>query len=294
MVDKNTKEHITLCEWMSGHPGAYTSNVLSAVQANQKQWPKKKDREPGAYTAAIQKAISNRKSKWYGVDSKQGVENEEEGDAQVGIQTKPAPQQIYSTGSDQAFKGGSGKNKIDQAKTLFQALIAKPGFKRKDIIEAFVTQLGVTESTAVSYYERLAKEAGLTKDKAKDDESEMQAGSSDDDESLSQPAVEEPLPEEIPEEPKEDEGGDPNRAGVIRYVKDAHLVYKRRNDEGTFDELWIYNTSSDMKDELTIRRAILAGTDIGKNKTRSEDGNQNYTLSTLGNAQFLHITGLPN
>lgn len=299
MVDKNTKENITLIEWMAGHPGTYTANVLSAVQSNQKQWGKKgKAKEPGKYTSTIQKAIMGRKNKWYGMNSSgvPGVEGaeEEEAPGRVGVQTKPAPQQIYSTGSDQAVKGGSGKNKIDQAKTLFQALVAKPGFLRKDVIEAFVQQLGVTESTAVSYYERLAKEAGLTKEKKGEDESEMQAGGGGEDETAMQPAVQPQPEEEMPEEPEDDPSGDKNRAGTIRYVKDAHLIYKRRNEEGTFDELWLYNISNDMKDELTVRRAILAGTDISKNKTKSEDGNQNYSLSTLGNAQYLHITGLPN
>ena len=48
-----------------------------------------------------------------------------------------------------------------------------------------------------------------------------------------------------------------------------------------------------MKNELTVRRNILAGTDIEPKKTKSEDGQQSYTLTTMGNAQMLNITGLP-
>ena len=48
-----------------------------------------------------------------------------------------------------------------------------------------------------------------------------------------------------------------------------------------------------MKDELTIRRAILEGTDIPPKKTESEDGQQKYELTTMGNGQMLEITGLP-
>lgn len=297
MVDKNTKEHVTLCEWMAGHPGTYTANVLSAVQVNQKEWGKKKDKEPGRYTRSIKDAITGKKNKWYGMDSQgvEGVENEETitpPSRQPGKTPMVGPaastEQEYSTGAEEG--AGAGQNKIDAARTMFQQLRGRD-LTRKDIIAEFVKRLDMKESTAVSYYERIAKELGLT---GKDgEESEMQAGSTTD-EDLSAQATAQQEPVDMPTEVPEDEGGDPNRAGVIRHVKDAHLVYKRRNEEGTFDELWVYNISNDMKDELTVRRAILAGTDISKNKTKSEDGNQNYTLSTLGNAQYLQITGLPN
>ena len=85
-----------------------------------------------------------------------------------------------------------------------------------------------------------------------------------------------------------------DRQGVIRTAPNAHLIYKRQSEEGNYDELWIYNTGADMKDELEIRRNILAGTDIPTNRTKSDDGTQLYTLSSMGNAQYLHIRGLPN
>lgn len=86
---------------------------------------------------------------------------------------------------------------------------------------------------------------------------------------------------------------DPDYQGIIRTIPDAHLVYKRENGEGAYDELWVYNVDT-MKDELKIRRNILAGTDIPENKTHSPDGSQYFTLATMGNAQMLFISGLPN
>lgn len=86
---------------------------------------------------------------------------------------------------------------------------------------------------------------------------------------------------------------DPNRQGLIRTVKNAHLVYKRETEEGTYEELWLYNVS-DFRTELSTKKAILAGTDIPTNKTRSPDGSQTYTTWAAGNAEMLLIRGLPN
>ena len=130
------------------------------------------------------------------------------------------------------------------------------------------------EDCEISYedQEELDPEAGGEEDPEMDD---MDAGAED--------------PEIVDEEPE-----DPDRAGVIRQVDDAHLIYKRQNEDSTYDELWIYNINDQLDDELVIRRAILAGTDIEPNKTRSEDGTQSYSLVTMGNAQYVHIKGLPN
>jgi hypothetical protein len=92
----------------------------------------------------------------------------------------------------------------------------------------------------------------------------------------------------------DDEQDDPDRQGLIRVVPNAHLVYKRAAEDGTFEELWIYNTGDSFEPELETRRAILAGTDIPMNSMTSQDGNQAYVLWTAGNAQMLHITGLPS
>lgn len=86
---------------------------------------------------------------------------------------------------------------------------------------------------------------------------------------------------------------DPDRQGVIRKVKGAHLVYKRETEAGTYEELWLYNVA-DIKTDFSVRRAILAGTDININKTQSQDGSQSYKLWSVGNAEMLIISGLPN
>lgn len=90
-----------------------------------------------------------------------------------------------------------------------------------------------------------------------------------------------------------EEDEDPNRAGLIRTVKNAHMVYKRKTEDGSFEELWIYNISS-LRDELDVRKAILSGTDIPVSRVRSPDGSQTYTLWSAGNAEMMKVIGLPN
>lgn len=97
--------------------------------------------------------------------------------------------------------------------------------------------------------------------------------------------------DEMPEEPSEPE--DPNRQGMIRTVKGAHLVYKREVEDGTYHELWQYNIST-LRDEITIRKAILAGTDIPVNKAQSPDGSQSFETWAAGNAELLLVKGLPS
>ena len=91
----------------------------------------------------------------------------------------------------------------------------------------------------------------------------------------------------------DDASDDPDRQGLIRTVKGAHLVYKRDTEEGSFEELWIYNVST-LRDELIVKKAILAGTDIPTNKTQSPDGSQSYEIWSAGNAEMLLVKGLPN
>lgn len=85
---------------------------------------------------------------------------------------------------------------------------------------------------------------------------------------------------------------DPNRAGVIRYVKGAHLVYKREQEDGTYEEMWIFN-SGEFKKDMNVKKAILAGTDIPVNATASADGAQEMTMWSAGNADIVLIKGLP-
>lgn len=92
------------------------------------------------------------------------------------------------------------------------------------------------------------------------------------------------------EEPQED----PDYQGIIRTVAGAFLVYKRKVDDGSYEELWMYNINGNMKEEARIRRSILAGTDIGPQDVTSENGEQESETTTVGNVQYLKITGLPN
>lgn len=94
------------------------------------------------------------------------------------------------------------------------------------------------------------------------------------------------------QEPAE-EPEDPNRAGLIRTIPKSHLIYKRQQEDGTYEELWIYNVD-DLNSQVETRKAILAGTDIPTNKQASPDGKQSYVIWTAGNAEMLKIIGLQN
>lgn len=98
------------------------------------------------------------------------------------------------------------------------------------------------------------------------------------------------LPDSDFENPEE---GDQDYQGNIRTVRGANLVFKRKTEDGNFEELWVYNVGNDMKRETQIRRAILSGTDIDPTSQQSNDGNQYAETSSMGNVQFLHIVGLP-
>jgi len=87
---------------------------------------------------------------------------------------------------------------------------------------------------------------------------------------------------------------EPDKMGTIRVIKGAHLVYKREDEGGAFEELWIYHTKDGSKEDIEVRRDILSGTDIPTNKKKSKDGTQSFTLWSVGNVQFLKIMGLPN
>lgn len=184
--------------------------------------------------------------------------------------------------------------KVDQARQLFQAMFNRPNATRADIINSFMKDVGVTNSTAVSYYTRFLDEFGLSSKEGPESLGqgvEMgggmdQAAAGKGDEVLTPPADDTDVDMEEPV--------DPNRAGIIRTVDNAHLIYKRQSETGTYEELWIYNLHDATHDELDIRRDILAGTDIPVKKTKSADGKQSYSITTMGNGQLLKITGLQN
>lgn len=87
---------------------------------------------------------------------------------------------------------------------------------------------------------------------------------------------------------------DPDKQGTLRKVKGARLTFKRQMPDGTFSEMWVYNVGEGMNDVLTVKRAILSGTDIPDNHFESTDGKQRYKIVTMGNAQIIKIEGLPN
>lgn len=93
-----------------------------------------------------------------------------------------------------------------------------------------------------------------------------------------------------------EEDGEPDRQGDVRYVKGAHLVFRREDpEEGTFEELWIFNTGKDaVRKSDSILRDILSGTEIDPSQIRSEDGTQTYSAWSVGNAQMVHVKGLPS
>lgn len=84
-----------------------------------------------------------------------------------------------------------------------------------------------------------------------------------------------------------------NKEGNIRYVPNAHLIFKRKEGDGSFTELWMYKMD-DFKTALETRKNILAGTDIPEDDDTSPDGKQTYELYSVGNIEQMTITGLPN
>jgi len=101
------------------------------------------------------------------------------------------------------------------------------------------------------------------------------------------------------DQPDEEGGqGDPDRQGSIRTVPDAHLVYKRKNENNLYDELWIYKQNQ--HDTWTMRTydAIVAGSDIPKGSTSSPDGSQTVERWEVGDPKstlvFVNIKGLAN
>lgn len=86
-----------------------------------------------------------------------------------------------------------------------------------------------------------------------------------------------------------------NRQGMIRTVKNAHLIYKRENDTNRYDELWQYKSKENgIYHDIDIKNDILAGTDIPLNSLTSDDGEQRYELWNSGNIIFLKIYNLQN
>lgn len=104
-----------------------------------------------------------------------------------------------------------------------------------------------------------------------------------------------PEAEEAMQQGTEDNEANPSQDPITRYVKGAHLVFKRQADVDTYEELWIYNIDEkDPKGHAKIEELILAGTDVDVSTMASEDGSQRASTWVTGNAKMLHITGLVN
>ena len=50
-------------------------------------------------------------------------------------------------------------SKMDKARVVFKAMFGNDGIKRKDIIEKFIADCGLTKAGASTYYAKLKKEA---------------------------------------------------------------------------------------------------------------------------------------
>ena len=194
-------------------------------------------------------------------------------------------------------------SKKDQARGLYRSMRGGD-LSRKDIIAQFQSRLGLTPSSATAYYERIAREFGETEQQAPPGGPPpggmpapgMEAGMGMPGMGM-MPGGTATGPEgmmDTEEPPEKKPWKYPDRQGVIRRVKGAHLVYKRQQDDGSFEELWVYKQGDKFKDELNLRRDILAGTDIPVEKTMSQDRSQKAETWASGNVQFLNITGLPN
>ena len=100
--------------------------------------------------------------------------------------------------------------------------------------------------------------------------------------------------EELDDQDDLEDEEDEDYQGNIRTVRGAHLVYKRMTEDGTYDELWIYNVGKNKPAEQKIRNAILAG--AGTSDGVGEEGAEakQPETYTVGNVQYIKLTGLPN
>lgn len=54
--------------------------------------------------------------------------------------------------------------KADLARDIFDRLYGQPGIRRKDILDAFCNEAGLTKNGANTYYQNIKKAKGLVKD----------------------------------------------------------------------------------------------------------------------------------
>jgi hypothetical protein len=211
-----------------------------------------------------------------------------------------------SSEENQEFIGpyATSFTKKDQARMLYHNL-RNQGGSRKYIISQFQRQIGLSRLSAIAYYERIAREYGQTRPLTHRPYYPYRSGGPPGGARSPYavgvrpppiPTISQQAPTSSGEQKKPEikSWHHPDRQGTIRRVKNAHLVYKRQTDDGSFEELWVYKEGKRYDKTLNIRRDILAGTDIPVEKTKSADGSQRAEVWSSGDTQFLHIQGLPN
>ena len=85
-----------------------------------------------------------------------------------------------------------------------------------------------------------------------------------------------------------------NYQGNVRTVQNARLIYKRKQPNGTYEELWLFNVSSDPKINAKIKKDILTITNIDDTDERriSPDGGQTHETSVIGNIAYVKVSGI--
>jgi hypothetical protein len=82
--------------------------------------------------------------------------------------------------------------------------------------------------------------------------------------------------------------------GIVRTIKGAYLVSKKKQPDETYTEVWMYNIGKKFETEANIRKSILSGTDIDPIRNASEDDSQEASITSVGNVQFMTLTGIPD
>jgi hypothetical protein len=80
--------------------------------------------------------------------------------------------------------------------------------------------------------------------------------------------------------------------GLVRAVKGAYLVSKKKQEDETYTEVWMYMVGNKFHNEANIRRSILSATDIDPAEHMSEDESQHAHIVTIGNVQYMTLTGI--
>lgn len=79
--------------------------------------------------------------------------------------------------------------------------------------------------------------------------------------------------------------------GELRHVKGAKLLWKIKDDDGSYTERWMYHARN-LEELIDGKRRILVGTDIHPSKNRSPDGSQSFAVEQYGEIVWMTITGV--